>query len=222
MLKCEKAEESGDDRFARLLLWEGRMRVGVSPKWQLTDNGLALLRSAHAVQSLHISGPPLDESLDVLIFAVGVVYRFAWLYLNPPLSPIEQETGLTMTQGPQTADEHFSADLAFRFLPGLYHRIMGRNPQDQLAAPLKQLLRAWPLSGVSGDISEPPLAPPAFNHLGLAYLYSQRLAKRERPGWQPSGSDREAAEVVRGILGKPLLAAAEAENPSPNQETEAS
>lgn len=193
------------DRFVQLLMFEGRLCVGAAPAWELSDEGLDSLKLALAIQSLHLPGPRLEGSLDVAIQAVHVVYRFAWRFLKPQPTPVANDPTLCMERGPATAAEHVAGDLAFCFLPGLLQRIVGRNPQDELAAPLKHLLRQWPLSGVLADISEAPLVPIEFGHPGVGYRYAERLAKRERRGWVPTGADYERAEVVYDVLGRPMI-----------------
>ena len=189
--------------FVRSLLQEGRLRVGVAPHWELSDEALDELKSSLAAQSLHLPGPPIRGSLDTLLPAIHVVYRFAWRFLNPDPSPVDQDKSLRMEHAPRSAEDHLGGDLAFRFLPGLWQRAMNRDPADDLAKTMKQLLREWPLSGVLADISEPPATPLDFGgHLGIHFLYAERLATRERPGWFPES--RDGVEIVWQSLGKKL------------------
>ena len=82
---------------------------------------------------------------------------------------------------------------------------MNRDPADDLAKAMKQLLREWPLSGVLADIGEPPATPLDFGgHLGIHFLYAERLATRERPGWFPERQGRDCVEIVWQSLGKKL------------------
>lgn len=194
-----------NERFVRDLLTDGRLRVGAAPNWVLSDNGLDELKSALTAQSLSLPGPPIRGSLDVLIPAVQVVYRFAWRFLNPVAIPADEDVSLRMNCVPRTAEEHLGGDLAFRFLPGLLQRAMNRDPSDDLAKAMKRLLREWPLSGVLADISDLPTTSLEFGgHPGVHFLYAERLATRERAGWFPEGFGREFVEVVWQSLGKSL------------------
>jgi len=44
--------------LTRVLLYEGRLRVGAEPFLALTDADLDIMKSALAVQRLHLPGPP--------------------------------------------------------------------------------------------------------------------------------------------------------------------
>jgi len=190
--------------FVRSLLFEGRLYVGAAAAWELSDDGLDVLKAALAIEASHLPGPPLTASLEVLIPAVHVVYRFARRFLHPELTPVQTDQTLYMTHPPRSAAEHFSGDIVFRFLPALYQRALSRAADDELVKSLKQLLRVWPLSGVLADISEPPLTPLDFGgHAGVSFLFAERLAERERSAWFPTGPEGDYAEMVWHALGKP-------------------
>jgi MoxR-vWA-beta-propeller ternary system domain bpX4 len=191
------------DDFVRSMLFEGRLHIGAVPRLVLSEADLGILQKALSTQSLHLPGPRLEGSLPTLILAVGVVYRMAWRFINAePILPGE-DPSLRMPEKPCSAAEHMAADVAFHFLPGLYHRAVKRDPEDPLIGALKTLLRHWPLSGVLADITEPPETPLNFEgHVGLGFLYAQRLAARERTGWFPNGQAGQCLEVVYNFLGK--------------------
>ena len=188
------------------MLFEGRLRIGGQPSLALTDDDLGILKSALAIQSLHLPGPRIEGSLPTLVFAVQVVYRLAWRFFSPePITPAD-DPSLRMPAPPRTPQEHVAGDVAFRFLPGLYHRTMVRDPEDPLVLPMKNLLRQWPLSGVLADIPEPPESPIDFGgHPGLGFLFAQRLAARERPSWVPLGPVQDCLEVVYHAMGRSLV-----------------
>ena len=189
--------------FIRPMLFEGRLRIGEAPTLALSDDDLEALKSALAIQSLHLPGPQIQGSLPTLVLAVQVVYRFARRFLSPEPLPPADDPSLRMPAPPRTPEEHAAGDVAFRFVPGLYHRAMSRDADDPLALAMKRLLRVWPLSGVLGDLTEPPETPLDFaGHPGLGFLYAQRLAANERPGWMPAGPVRECLEVVYHAMGK--------------------
>ena len=137
--------------------------------------------------------------------ALHVVYRFGRRSLHPETTPAESDASLKMPRPPRSAAMSISGrDLALRFLPGLLQRLVARDPGDELVAAIKRLLRDWPLSGVLADLREPPTSPLDFGgHLGIRFLYAERLAERERPGWYPSAEASDGVEMVRHVLGRP-------------------
>jgi MoxR-vWA-beta-propeller ternary system domain bpX4 len=193
-----------EDVFVRSLLREGRLRIGADAAWQLTDAALDEAKSALAAQSLTLAGPPIVGSLDALLPALHVVYRFGRRALHPETTSAEADASLKMPQPPRSAAEHLGADLALRFLPGLLQRLVARDPGDELALAAKRVLCEWPLSGVLADLREPPTSPLDFGgHLGIRFLYAERLAERERPGWYPPAEASDGLEMVRQTLGRP-------------------
>jgi hypothetical protein len=207
-----------NDAYVRPLLRQGRLRIGEQPTWRLSDEGLDELKSALRDQSLALAGPPIVGSLDALIPAIQVTYRFARRALHPEMSPVGSDASLKMPHPPRSAAEHLGADLPFRFLPGLYQRLVTRDPGDELAAALKNLLREWPLSGILADISEPPTSPLNFEgHLGVRFLYAERLVDRERPGWLPLVEESDELDLVCQTLGRPPIV--RPEPPSPESES---
>jgi hypothetical protein len=192
--------------FVRSMLFEGRLRIGKEPSLALTDEDLATLKSALAIETLHLPGPRLHGSLPTLVHAVQVMYRLAWRFFNhDPVGPADDPT-LRMPAPPQTPEEHAGGDVAFRFLPGLYKRAMSRDAAGPLALAMKNLLRQWPLSGVLADVTEAPEMPIDFaGHVGLGYLFAQRLAVNERSCWLPSGPARDCVEVVYHAMGRSLV-----------------
>lgn len=189
--------------FIQSLLWEGRLLVEPAPFWEPNAAAVTLLEEAFAERALDLAGPPLEIALDVMVAAVKVVYRFGWYALHANVVLPEDDQSLKMPLVPQTPSQHFSADVVLRFLAALHARVKKQAPQDGLGKQLQTVLRDWPLSGVLADIVEPPAIPVDFGgHPGLCYLYAERLAQKERPGWLPSGSTLEYVELVWDALGK--------------------
>lgn len=191
------------DRFARSLLFEGRMRIGAAPRWDVSADDRAALDDALAAGARQLPGLLIKTSSEVLTRAVHVVYRFGHRSLHPELTPPDTDKSLRMPAGPASPGDHLAGDIAFRFLAGLYRRIRSRQGDDPLGVAAKELLRAWPLSGVLADIAEPPTTSVDFGHAGLAMLYAERLAAHERSGWHPK--DRRHLELVGQALGKSFL-----------------
>lgn len=191
--------------FARNLFFEGRLSVEAGPTLEVTAESVDALRSVLAAQHLHLPGPPLEPCLPILVEAVQVLYRLAWEILHGPSPDADADPSLRMQRGPCGPRDHVAADVAFRFLPRLHQQAHARGADAPLTRRLAELLREWPLSGVLADIPEPPLTPPEFGHVGVAFLYSERLAERTRPAWIPSGPERDLTAIVWRTLGKPPL-----------------
>ena len=107
---------------------------------------------------------------------------------------------------PASAAEHLTADLLYRFLPGVLKRAKARDRESALCVSLEGLLRKWPLSGVLADLDGAPALPPDFHgHAGLQMLYAERLLANPRTGWVPrSGTAYEWVERVFQDSGKPI------------------
>jgi hypothetical protein len=197
--------------LVREMLFEGRVRVSEKRELALTDDDLIAMKSALAIQSLHLAGGGLQGSLETLILATAIVYRFCWRFYNSEPLAAADDPSLQMPSPPLSPEEHAAADVAFRLLPGLYQRLVRRDPGSPLGEALKKLLRQWPLSGVLANIAEPPEAPIEFGgHVGLGFVYAERLAANERQAWVPDGAARECVELVYHAMGRRLPEAADA------------
>ena len=190
--------------FARSLLFDGRLILGTTPRRTWDADAERIARSALEIQSLHLAGPPLDGSIDVLKAALAVVHRFAWRLCNPEPVPVGDDPTLRMPTDPRTPGEHLAGDVALRFMSPLLRRTRNANAEDPLVGAMVELLQRWPLSGVLADVNEAPLTPTDFGgHPGLGFWYAQRLAAHDRPAWHPVGPARECVELVWSSLGKP-------------------
>src|SRR5262249_34334292 len=97
-----------------------------------------------------------------------------------------------------SAGQHLSADLLLRYLPQVHCRARALSPDDNLTRLLTGVLRQWPLSGVLSDVAEGPTTPLQFSdHPGLLLLYTERLARHDRPAWRPTtGLARETMDLL--------------------------
>ena len=185
------------------------MRIeGVDSAWKLTDERrLDALKSRPSGRRVSASlAPPIVGSLDAHIPALHVRSRFGRRALHPQPTPADSDASLRMPHPPRSPEEHLGADLALRFLPGILQRLLARDPGDELVAAVRRLLCDWPLSGVLADVREPPTSPLDFGgHLGIRFLYAERLADRERPGWFPPAEASDGLELVRQALGRPIV-----------------
>ena len=187
--------------FLQRLLVDGVIHMDAAPSTRLERDAAQGLRSAYATYGLSLAGPAISFDESFALAAARVVEWSAWLLLNPRL-PVEDASVLRMPGVPTKPEHHVAADLTLRFLPALHRRAVALMQGDVLTEAMARTLREWPLSGVLADIAEPPLTPPEFAHPGLSWLYAERLAQNERPGWFPSGADLEHVALVWEELGK--------------------
>jgi hypothetical protein len=182
--------------FLKTLLAEGRMVVEVATP--ADPLALPILEEVFHLRSQEIAGPPIAFDRSAAMSAAEFVHRAAWHLLTREA----MEVPLRMLLSPTTPSHHASADVVFRFLPTLQRRSRSLHPNDPLTETLTRTLREWPLSGVLTRGLDEPLTPPDFAHVGLAFLYAERLAKHESSGWFPRGDGLDAVEVVWRQLGR--------------------
>lgn len=150
-----------------------------------------------------IAGPPLKFCAAVAWSAAQFVRHACWfsVHRGEPVDVIERRLAFAK---PRAYAEQLSADMLLRYLPQLHRRCRSINPADPLVTILAQVMREWPLSGVLSDVEDAPMTPPNWDdHIGLAMLYAERLARNPKHEWQPKGATREIAEVVFADLGTP-------------------
>ena len=189
--------------FLHDVMFEGRIRFDAAPTDAADAAAPVMLRRAYDAYALTIAGPTLPLHEATALAAAQLLLRSAWYFLNPGLLIEAPEKILFMPNLPTGLEHHLSADLTLRFLPALYHRAKALMPNDVLPTALDRILRQWPLSGVLAEIVEPPLTPADFGaHAGLHFLYAERLAEHERPGWFPRGHGMQYVELVWQQLGK--------------------
>ena len=191
--------------FFRDLFDEGRIVLKGRPIPSEADRPSAQgrLEAAFRVHRLDVAGPPIAFDAASALMAAELVRQASWFLVNRS-EPVEaMERALVMPRPPESAGEHLSADLSFRFLPQIQRRARSISPGDRLGNFLADLLRAWPLSGVLSDLAEGPEdVGDLGGHPGLWMLYAERLARDEKPSWMPRGAPRGHVELVFAGLGK--------------------
>jgi hypothetical protein len=198
--------------FLRGLLHRGRVAFRSRPvPEEGPGRSLAVLEEAFAAYRLEVAGPLIAFGPGVALTAGELVRQACWALVARDERPEDLRPKLKMPLAPVTPSDHLSADLVLRFLPQVHRRARGIDPSDPLAEMLAEVLRQWPLSGVLSDLDDgPPKPPDVTDHPGLMLLYAERLARRERPAWRPSGRALEYVELVLHGLGRersPLLVA---------------
>jgi hypothetical protein len=198
-------------KFLHGLFEEGRIVLDGRPVTLESERAaaLAVLTAEFESHRLDVAGEPIPFDPATSLIAGGLIRQVGWFLVNRS-EPVEvMERSLVMPRAPKSASEHLSADLVFRFLPSIYRRARSISPGDRLSVFLKDLLKAWPLSGVLSDLVEGPESVGDLGgHPGLWMLYAERLAISEKPEWMVQGAARGHVELVFQGLGKgssPLL-----------------
>jgi hypothetical protein len=192
---------SSPAEFLRDLLYQGRAVLRGPPEAPAgRDEGektVTLLRRAFEIHRLHVAGPVIEFDLKTALAAAQLMHWASWLLVSRAESDAEMEEVLRLPGPPRSPRQHLSADLLLRLLPTVHRRARALNPADRLATLLTEVLRGWPLSGVLSDVEEGPTTPLDFGeHPGLLLLYSERLARHEKPAWVPTGPAAEYVELV--------------------------
>ena len=186
--------------FLELLFDEGRATFTSRPVPSPADreSAVGVLRRIHEIARLDVAGPQLLFDAEAALAAAGFVRFACWFLVNreEPAEVLERE--LAVPPAPETAAQHWSADLTFRFLPQLQRRARALSADDPLTRRIEEALRRFPLSGVLSDVVAGPASPTEFaGHPGLQLLYAERFVRNGRPEWKPAGRTTELLELVR-------------------------
>jgi hypothetical protein len=145
-----------------------------------------------------LAGPIIPFDAEVALSATELVRYACWFVISRSESADEVDKLLKMPHLPMMPAHHLSADLLFRYLPLVHRRARALHAGDILPKILEKSLREWPLSGVLADIPDGPFAPLDFHGIaGLWMFYAERLARHDKPAWQPADEGREYIELVR-------------------------
>jgi hypothetical protein len=184
--------------FLQQLLGKGKVVFQERPVASVAqkDAAIAFLHETYVFYRLEVSGPLIGFNPEIALQAADLIRHSCWFLVqhDEPDDALERLLAMPL---PRTDADHLSADLLFRYLPGVCRRAKVIDPADLLSTRLSELLRQWPLSGVLADVEEAPLTSLDFNdHLGLLLLYAERLARNPKVEWQPEGRAREFAELA--------------------------
>ena len=199
--------------FLDTLLHEGKAILRDRPEpLESPDAGAnALLCRAFAEYRLSVAGPLIPFDPDTALAAAVVVQHACWFLVNRAEPDAVLEKCLVLPGPPRSPAQHLSADLTLRYLPQVHRRARAHNPADRLTILLADLLRRWPLSGVSSDADEGPLTPILFEaHSGLLLLYAERLAEHQNPagfqrgqGWDIGSRSANSAKIRQPCCVRP-------------------
>ncbi|MFO0956139.1 MAG: hypothetical protein U0800_01590 [Isosphaeraceae bacterium] len=185
--------------FLRPLFEAGAVRFEGQPPPALgpLEASRELLRARYERACLELAGPAPAFNERVAVGAAELLRKTCWALVDRSESPEVLARRLRPEFEAALPSDHFSADLTFRYLPGVYRRARAIDLRDPLAEIVAGLLRDWPLSGVLAGLDDGPTRPPDFgDQAGIAMMYAERFAARRKEAWMPAGLAREMLERV--------------------------
>ena len=121
--------------------------------------------------------PPLDAGLAGA--AARTLYRLCQCLAHRELMPddmlVREER---LPQHPRTAGDHYSADLALRFLPDIWRLAKEAAEGDPLLTTIRQMAARWPLSSIGIPDLPAPVIDGIAGHPSLRTLYVDRIIER--------------------------------------------
>lgn len=127
-----------------------------------------------------VPGTAPEFLIDAALWAAETIYRSSQCLVYPELSvQIARLITAPAPRGPHTAAQHYSVDLALRFLPDIWRLARSRAEEGPLVSQALDLAAEWPLSsvGISG-ISARSIDAIAADECLLA-LYVDRVLERK-------------------------------------------
>lgn len=147
-----------------------------------------LLRDQHERVCLDLAGPPTPYNERVAVASAALLRESCWALVDRSEAPEALAQRLRPDFQARRPEDHLSADLTLRYLPGVYRRARAIDFLDPLVSMIAGALRAWPLSGVLAGLDEGPSQPPDFDDQpGIAMLYAERFAAHPGRAWMPAG-----------------------------------
>jgi len=172
--------------FLSALFEHGRVAVA-HPQEHVASDDMAraggLLEERASIVGLEFPGEPPPLDLSVAVWAGTILYRGCQLaiYRELDAGAIDELLALPCPDA-EPASRHFSADLAFVFLPDLLRQAVRAAADDPLVTRLNGLAAQWPLSSVGIAKIEPQHVNEVAAHPGLLQLYVDRiLVKQDWP-----------------------------------------
>jgi hypothetical protein len=155
------------------------------------------LRAAEVAREFPGEAPPLE--ISVAVWGASTLYRACQLtiYRELDAGAIDELLSAPCPAG-ETASRHWSADLAFLFLPDVIRHAAAASEADPLVGKLRELAAQWPLSSVSVAGIQPKGVAEIASHPGLLRLYVDRILARK--DW-PRLADPAVREAAAATLG---------------------
>jgi hypothetical protein len=131
----------------------------------------------HFRLSLAGESPPLD--IQIADAAAQTLYRLCQCLMYRELMPDQVlAQGARLPDAPRTASDHYSADLALRFLRDAWRLAKEAAEGDPLVTTIRELAARWPLSSVGIPDLPAPAIDGIAEHQALVALYVDRVIER--------------------------------------------
>ena len=189
-------------QFLAALFDHGRVGV-VHPQEHVATGDVRqaqrLLEDRAATVALEFPGQPPRLDLPVATWAAMMLYRACQLAIYRELDAgAIGELLSSACPSAEASSRHYSADLAFVFLPDLIRHATTAAADDPLVTRLRDLAAAWPLSSVGVAKIEPQNVAEIASHPGLLRLYVDRILARK--DW-PRLAERAVRAAAEQSLG---------------------
>lgn len=167
--------------FYDALYDHGRVRIkdAAPPSAQDLEDAETFLLTVECELRLDLAGQAPSALPDVVRWSLLAFYRACQFFVFRDASPRDVQTELAKRcPQPPSPQTHYSADLAFRFLPDLVRLTRAASPDDPLTAAVIQLAGNWPLSSVGLAGLEGIEIGSFFDDPCLRQLYLDRILER--------------------------------------------
>lgn len=204
--------------FLSTLFEDGCVQV---PEWApLTDDdrkaALHRITEYEATYRAALPGVPPEMDASRALAAAEAMFRACQCLVYRELDPQELLAASFVPEpGTRRPADHYSADLAYRFLPDVWRLSRNAAANDPLVSCVRELAARWPLSSV-GIADLPALDVEGFiNDRCLLTLYVDRIVERRDRSRLTDSRVRSALREACGMYTEwiPELAAVLAEDP---------
>jgi len=184
--------------FLQSIFTTGHVRCGPpcdSLEGPITQDALQVLREREKEMRLKFPGRPPSFVDDMALWAAISFYRACQAFVYRDLNP-ENVDALLNKPAPanDSADAHYSVDIAFRFLPELLRHATSASPDDCLVTKLRTWANQWPLSSVGCQGVTPISIHTLVAHPGLLQYYVDRVLELDDVS---RASEPDVARAIR-------------------------
>lgn len=167
--------------FYHALYDHGRVRIkdAAPPVAQELDAAEDFLLSVECELRRDLAGRAPSASPEVVRWSLLTFYRACQFFVFRDVAPRVIATDFTKRcPQPPSPQTHYSADLAFRFLPDLFKLARAASADDPLVTALRDLAVHWPLSSVGVAELGPVNIGGFIDDPCLRQLYLDRIIER--------------------------------------------
>ena len=139
------------------------------------DNSVIALKNFYDNDVLELPGKAPEFNAEAAIWGAIYLYRTIQLIMLRDLADEAVTTHLKSFPATITPEVSYSADLCFRYLPGVLLMAKGLAPDDILVKSIKQTGVDWPFSSINMDLEFTVDARRILQHTSLKYAYIDRI-----------------------------------------------